>query len=89
MMATVIDKLEYATMTDITTLVKSIQSKHPPSEEAVGAEIKRIAKYAGRVDGEIASLAINQLHRRATRSELRAIESHDCYEKLLRLRDTL
>ena len=86
-MTTVAKELEFATVTDITTLVKSIQSQHPPSGDAMCVEIQRIAECAGRKNGEIARLAFKQLCRRANGSLL-AVQGHACYKELLRLRDT-
>ncbi|HEY8992558.1 MAG TPA: hypothetical protein VIM37_01775 [Candidatus Microsaccharimonas sp.] len=89
MMTAVTNELGLGTMRDITELVQSIQSQHPPSDGAISAEIHRIAKHAGRSDGDIANLAFKQLCRRATGSSLQQLENEPCYQELVRLRDTL
>lgn len=89
MMTAVTNELGLKTMRDITELVQSIQSEHPPSEGAISAEIHRIAKHAERSEGDIANLAFKQLCRRVSGNALQLLEKKTCYQQLLRLRDTL
>lgn len=89
MMTAVTNELGLKTMRDITGLVQSIQSQHPPSEDAISAKIHRIALHAGRLESDIANLAFKQLCRRLSGSALQLLENEPCYQQLLRLRNTL